>query len=70
MITVALYSHCHRYGTSDVPADENRYVAVGMSHNSILFQQEISIFSLQTISMVGLGILGQTDASYDHPVLF
>ena len=25
VLTVALYSHPHRYGTSDVPDDENRY---------------------------------------------
>ena len=25
VLTVALYSHRHRYGTSDVPEDENRY---------------------------------------------
>ena len=37
VLTVALYSHRHRYGTSDVPVDENRYVAAGMSHNHIPF---------------------------------
>ena len=34
---VALYSHRHRYGTSDVPADENRCVAAGIRHNHIPF---------------------------------
>ena len=24
ILTVALYSHHHRYGTSDIPTDENR----------------------------------------------
>ena len=27
VLTVALYIHRHRYGTSDVPTDENRYSA-------------------------------------------
>ena len=26
VLTVSLYSHCHRYGTSDFPTDENRYI--------------------------------------------
>ena len=28
VLTVALYSHRHRYGTSDVPEDENRYMYI------------------------------------------
>ena len=24
VLTVSLYSHCHRYGRNDVPTDENR----------------------------------------------
>ena len=39
VLTVALYSHRHRYGTSDVPADENRYVSqIFLDHFSFLFQ--------------------------------
>jgi len=36
VLTVALYSHRHRYGTSDVPTDENRYV-FQLFHNHVLF---------------------------------
>ena len=26
VLTVALYNHCHRYGTGDIPTDANRHV--------------------------------------------
>ena len=28
VLTVSLYSHRHRYGTGDIPTDENRYVVI------------------------------------------
>ena len=28
VLTVSLCSHCHRYGTGDIPTDENRYVVI------------------------------------------
>ena len=28
VLTVALYSHRHRYGTGDIPTDANRYVII------------------------------------------
>jgi len=36
LLTVALYSHHHKYGTSNVPADENKY-ACQIFHDHFLF---------------------------------
>jgi len=63
VLTVSLYSHRHRYGTSDVPTDENRFQGIiSFDTSSFVFQQEISIFSIPPTSLVGLAILGQTQA--------
>ena len=31
VLTVALYSHRHRYGTGDIPTDANRYVIISIT---------------------------------------
>ena len=36
-LTVSLYSHRHRYGTNDVPTDENRYACRMLFDVLILF---------------------------------
>ena len=63
VLTVALYSHRHRYGTGDIPTDANRYVIISnwyvRSYKLFLFNRRFRYLAYRQLVWWGWQCLGR-----------